>query len=87
MLTPTFIDSLQSIVGPDHIRTDDDARASYGTDALKKGKPADVVVFPGTAREVAAIARLCNEHRVPLVPRGAGSGYTGGAVPLRGGVV
>ncbi len=36
---------------------------------------------------MAAIAALCNEHRVPLVPRGAGTGYTGGAVPLRGGVV
>ncbi len=36
---------------------------------------------------MAAIATLCNEHRVPLVPRGAGTGYTGGSVPTRGGVV
>jgi glycolate oxidase len=36
---------------------------------------------------VAAVARLCNEHRVPLVVRGAGTGYTGGAVPTSGGVV
>jgi glycolate oxidase len=36
---------------------------------------------------VAAVAHLCNEHRVPLVVRGAGTGYTGGAVPTRGGVV
>ena len=42
---------------------------------------------PANTQEVAAIATLCNEHRVPLVPRGAGSGYTGGSVPTRGGVV
>jgi glycolate oxidase len=87
MLTPTFIAALTSIVGAEFIKTDDESRQTYGTDALKRGRPADVVVIPGTTSEVAAIAALCNEHRVPLVPRGAGTGYTGGAVPLRGGVV
>ena len=43
--------------------------------------------MPASAQEIAAIARLCHEMRVPLVPRGAGTGYTGGAVPLHGGVV
>ena len=56
-------------------------------DALGQGHPPDLVVLPGTTPEVAAIARLCNERRVPLVVRGAGTGYTGGAVPTRGGVV
>jgi glycolate oxidase len=87
MLAPAFLDSLHSIVGAEHVRTDDETRIAYGTDALKRGHPADAVVFPGTAREVAAIARLCNERRVPLVPRGAGSGYTGGSVPSQGGIV
>jgi glycolate oxidase len=45
------------------------------------------VAIPGSTSEVAAIARLCNERRVPLVVRGAGTGYTGGAVPTRGGLV
>jgi glycolate oxidase len=44
-------------------------------------------VLPATAAEVADVARLCTGHRVPLVVRGAGTGYTGGAVPTRGGVV
>ena len=69
------------------MRTDDAARLAYGTDALKRGVPADVVVLPANTREVSGIARLCNTERVPLVPRGAGTGYTGGAVPVRGGVV
>ena len=85
--TPGFLDALAAIAGPDHVRTDDEARAAYGADALKRGTPADVVVMPATAEEISRIARLCGAHRVPLVPRGGGSGYTGGAVPVRGGVV
>jgi glycolate oxidase len=46
-----------------------------------------VVVMPGTVDEVAAVARLCHDTRTPVVVRGAGTGYTGGAVPIRGGVV
>jgi glycolate dehydrogenase FAD-linked subunit len=87
MLPPAFTDSLQSIVGAEHVTTSDADRTIYGTDALKRGSPADVVVFPAATPQVAAVARLCNEQRVPLVPRGAGSGYTGGSVPVRGGVV
>ncbi len=59
----------------------------YGIDALQRGRPADVVVLPGDTAEVAAVARLCHETRTPLVPRGGGTGYTGGAVPVHGGVV
>jgi len=86
-LLESVLDALRTAVGSDHVRTDDDARTAYGADALKRGHPADVVVLPGTTDDVAAVARLCNEHRVPLVPRGGGSGYTGGAVPVEGGVV
>jgi glycolate oxidase len=80
-------DALAAIVGPAHVRTDEPSRASYGADALKRGHPADVVVFPATTEEVARVVRLCARHRAFIVPRGAGSGYTGGAVPVRGGVV
>jgi glycolate oxidase len=59
----------------------------YATDALGIGAPPDLVVLPISTEEVSAIARLCDEHRVPLVVRGAGTGYTGGAVPTQGGVV
>jgi glycolate oxidase len=82
-----LLNRLSEIVGPQWVRSDDESRATYGADALKRGSPADVVVLAGTTAEVAAIARLCNETRTPLVPRGAGTGYTGGAVPVRGGVV
>jgi glycolate oxidase len=54
---------------------------------MKQGRPADAVVLPGNTGEVAAIVRFCAEHRLPIVPRGGGTGYTGGAVPLAGGIV
>lgn len=79
--------ALISAVGVPHAREDADARLQYGTDALLRGAPADLVLIPGTVEEIAAIARLCHTHGVPLVVRGAGTGYTGGAVPVRGGVL
>ena len=87
MIPESFVAAIVDIVGPDHVRRDQASRLAYGTDALKQGQAADLVVMPASAQQIAAIARLCHEMRVPLVPRGAGSGYTGGAVPVRGGVV
>jgi glycolate oxidase len=83
----SFVQAVVSVVGAAHLRRDEASRLAYGTDALKQGRPADLVVLPGSTAEIAAIARLCHDLRVPLVPRGAGTGYTGGAVPLAGGVV
>ena len=82
-----FIESLESIVGTDHVRTDELSRDAYGVDALNRGRRADVVVFPSRTTEVADIARACDQALVPLTARGAGTGYTGGAVPVAGGVV
>lgn len=86
-MDPAFVEALAGIVGPAWASTDDVARDAAGADALLRGHRPDVVVTPGTTAEVAAIARLCHERRVPLTVRGAGTGYTGGAVPIRGGVV
>ena len=83
----TFLTHLQAIVSPPFVKIDDPARAKYGADALNRGRPPDAIVLPANSGEVAAVVRLCAEHRVPIVPRGAGTGYTGGAVPMEGGVV
>ena len=79
--------AIERIVGREHVRRDDALRREYGTDALGRGHPADLVVFPGSAAQIAAVAGLCDARRIPLTPRGAGTGYTGGAVPSHGGVV
>ena len=47
----------------------------------------DAVVLPDDTADVAAVARFCHEHGVPIVPRGAGTGLSGGAIPVEGGVV
>jgi glycolate oxidase len=78
---------LAEIVGPAFVKTDAESRLRYGTDALNRGHAADVVVLPADTAQVAAIARLCHDTRTPLVARGGGTGYTGGSVPTRGGVV
>ena len=87
MIPESFVEAVAAVVGGDHVRRDEASRTAYGLDALKRGHPADLVVLPATTAEIAAIARLCDGHSMPLVPRGAGTGYTGGAVPLHGGVV
>ncbi len=86
-LPDAVVDALTTAVGAAHVRTDADARLAYGTDALKRGTAADLVVLPADTVEVAAVVRICAAHRVAMTPRGAGTGYTGGAVPTRGGVV
>jgi glycolate oxidase len=85
--SPAFLTELQAIVSAPFVKVDDESRARYGADALKRGRHADAVVLPADTAEVAAVVRLCSAHRVPIVPRGAGTGYTGGAVPTSGGVV
>ena len=87
MVPDDFPGVMRATVGAAHIREDRASREAYGVDALKRGHPPELVVIPGSTAEVAAVARICNEARVPLTPRGGGTGYTGGAVPTAGGVV
>src|ERR1041384_6358691 len=47
----------------------------------------DAVALPRSAQSVSAILRFAHEHRIPVTPRGAGQGYVGGCVPVRGGLV
>ena len=87
MLPAGLLDVIRATVGVTHVRVDTASREAYGVDALNQGHPPELVVLPGATSEVAGVARICNEARVPLTPRGGGTGYTGGAVPTAGGVV
>jgi len=79
---------LRAIAGPEHIRLADGERAVYARDAtpLFHGMP-DAVVAPADADQIARILRLATEHRIPVVPRGAGSNLCAATVPLAGGIV
>lgn len=82
------LDALRAAVGAEHVRTAAGDLAAYARDAtpLFHRRP-DAVVFPGSAAEVAAVLRIATEHRVPVVPRGAGSNLAAATVPTRGGIV
>jgi glycolate oxidase len=62
-------------------------RLVYGFDATGRETVPEMVVFPTTTQQVADLMRCANEYRFPVVPRGAGSGFVGGAVPIHAGVV
>ena len=82
-----FTNAIREVVGADWVQLNESSRSSYSQDALGVGSLPDLVVIPGSTQEIASIARFCNQEGVPLVVRGGGTGYTGGAVPTHGGVL
>jgi len=67
---------------------DEAALEVYATDESRLGRfPPDAAVLARSREEIAIALRLAAEHRIPVTPRGAGSGMTGGALPVRGGLV
>jgi glycolate oxidase len=91
MITPAtteLIQELQSICGEANVFFDDESLDHYGHDETEKLLyPPDVVAKPSTAEEISKILKYCNEHVIPVTPRGAGTGLSGGAIPQNGGVV
>ena len=71
----------------DRLRTSLETRICYSFDATGKKFLPDAVVYPVNAEEVRQTVLLANLHRFPVVPRGAGTGFSGGSLPVRGGVV
>ena len=77
-----------SQAGSDPILTDSDLLEAYTHDETSDltGTP-DLVVIARTVEDVSTVLQACNRHRVPVIPRGAGTGVTGGAIAVSGGVV
>ncbi len=88
MNRPTLTAALTSIVGARHVRQAPAERATYAMDGLptRRCLP-DVVVLPGTREEVIAVIRLLATLGIPFVPRGAGTGLSGGALAQDGAVL
>lgn len=88
LVTAGLIEAFRQIVGDPFIATDEDSLTAYGHDETEHlNYPPEVVLKPRTAAEISAIMCLCNEHRIPVTPRGAGTGLSGGALPQLGGVL
>ncbi len=84
---PEVIEKLQQIVGAANVLIEPEKVEPYGADAVKEKFPPEAVVFPETTAQMAAILQLANEFLFPVTARGGGVGYTGGAVPVDGGIV
>jgi glycolate oxidase len=79
---------LRRVVGDDHVIVDQDELVSYECDGLTGFKhPPDLVVLPRTADEVLGLVRVCKEEGAVFIPRGAGTGLSGGCLPVEGGVM
>ncbi len=85
---PAILDNLREIVGADSVLSSHEQLLVYECDGfvIEKNTP-DCVVFPETTEQVVAIVKLCNQHQIPFVPRGAGTSLAGGCLPVGGGVM
>lgn len=82
-----IIEQLRDIVGNEYCRTNNAELYVYAFDGGVHRKKPDVVVQPQNVKQVQQIVQLANRHKVPLIPRGAGSGLCGAAVPIDAGIV
>ncbi len=87
-VTPEIVRALEEIVGADHVITREPELFLYGRDETEdlQYRP-EVAVRPGSTDEVSKVMALAHEHGIPVTPRGAGTGLSGGALPVFGGIV
>jgi glycolate oxidase len=86
-MTPETIAELRSIVGADFLLLDDDTRNFYGHDETEDLLcPPEVVLKPADARQISMILALATRGRIPVTPRAGGTGLSGGALPVHGGI-
>lgn len=88
IVTPHHIQQFQSAVGNENVFTDEESKTNYGHDETEHLLyPPEVVIKPRTAEEISTIIKICNQEKIPVTPRGAGTGLSGGAIPHLGGVL
>ena len=87
MLEPRIISELKKLLGPENVTTDLQDLICYGYDATQMEFLPDAVIHPANPEEVSLVLKLANVEKIPIFPRGAGSGFTGGALPKGGGIV
>lgn len=85
-LQSPILAELRSVVGREHVIDGAYDLRIFERDASIEGAVPDAVVLPATNDEVAAVVKLAARHHIPVVPRGAGTGLSGGAVTIRGGI-
>jgi glycolate oxidase len=87
-ITADIIHQFKSIVGENYVLFDGETLDKYAHDETENlYYLPDVVIKPRTAEEISGIMKVCNAKKIPVTPRGAGTGLSGGALPHLGGVV
>lgn len=87
MLEKRIILDLEKIAGKDNVVTEPHDLICYSYDATQMEFLPDAVVFPTSTDQVSRILKLANRENIPVFPRGAGSGFSGGSLPKGGGIV
>lgn len=82
-----FVKSIENIVGDENVLSDDISLYAHSYDATTKIRMPELVVIPQEISQISPLISLCNEKRVSITARGAGSGFTGGTLPIKGGIV
>ena len=82
-----IIDELRKVAGIDGVRLDDAAREEAAADKWFARTVPDAVVFARSTASVAGVMKIASREKIPVTTRGAGHGYVGGCVPVRGGIV
>lgn len=85
-LLSSLAPQLISLLGPDAVSTAAEDLAVHSTDKWFASNPPEVVVFPSSTQDVSKLLRFAHDNQIPVTARGAGVGYVGGCVPLRGGI-
>jgi len=83
-----YIDAFKKIVGEQYVFADEEVLSNYAHDETEDLHfPPDIVIKPANAGEISAVLKICNQYKIPVTPRGGGTGLSGGALPHLGGVL
>jgi glycolate oxidase len=83
----TLFEDLKKIFGSKNVFSTYEERLTYSYDATNTSFMPDAVVIPQNTEQVVQVMKYASAHKIPIVSRGAGSGYTGGSLPVKGGIV
>jgi len=91
-LTPEIVEKLKEILGENNVSLDEEKIETYSHDEVlacmyKRKYNADALIFPESTGQVSAVMKLASENRIPVTPRGAGTGLSGGDLPVFGGIL
>ena len=87
LLDKGLIKKINAIFGPENVLSSREDLTCYGYDATNLEFLPGLIVFPKSVKEISEILALANQHKFPVVPRGMGTGFSGGSIPVRGGVI